>query len=86
MVGADLVKNPDLALQPGIGAIIIVYGMKHGSFTAGRQRLESTNRLSKYFPTGSDVAQWVNARKIVNGTFMAERVAEHAKKIFAFMG
>jgi putative chitinase len=86
VVGADLVKNPDLALQPGIGAIIIVYGMKHGSFTAGRQRLESTNRLSKYFPIGSDVAQWENARKIVNGTFMAEKVAEHAKKIFAFMG
>jgi hypothetical protein len=60
--------------------------MKHGSFTAGRKILESSNRLSKYFPINSNVAQWVNARKIVNGTFMADRVADHAKKIFAFMG
>lgn len=86
VVGADLVANPDLALQPGIGATILVFGMKHGSFTAGRKILESSNRLSKYFPINSDVAQWANARKIVNGAFMAERVAEHAKKIFAFMG
>ena len=72
VVGFDLVKNPDAVLRPDIGAMILVYGMKNGSFTANG--LTSTNRLSKYFPLNPGNDQWEAARKIVNGTFQADQV------------
>ena len=77
VVGIDLVKNPEAVLSPEIGATILVYGMMHGSFTA--LKLESKNRLSKYFPPDCGKADWMNARKIVNGTFQADKVATAAR-------
>lgn len=85
IVGIDLVQNPDAALQPGIGAKIIVFGMVNGSFTAPRHLTESPNRLSKYFPPDGTKADFIGARKIVNGTFQAEIVAGHAVKILGIL-
>jgi len=85
IVGVDLVRNPDAALQPGIGAKIIVFGMVNGSFTAPRNSVESPNRLSKYFPPGGTSADFIGARQIVNGTFRAEIVAGHAVKILGIL-
>lgn len=73
----DLVKNPDIALLPEVGAKILVYGMKHGTFVANG--MTSSIRLDTYFNDKRE--DWFNARKIVNGTFRAETVADAAKKI-----
>ena len=47
IVGLDLVKNPDRVLAPETGALILVYGMRRGTFVANG--LESSTRLDKYF-------------------------------------
>ena len=71
LLNIDLVGHPELALIPEIGAKILVKGMALGLF--------SGVGLSKYFTdTKTD---WINARKIVNGTFQADKVAEAAKYI-----
>lgn len=76
IVGKDLVKNPELALDMKTAAIILVSGMHKGAFTGVA--------LDNFFPSTGD-AQWLNARKIVNGTDQAERIAEAAKKILALL-
>jgi hypothetical protein len=58
IVGADLVGNPDLALDPAISAKILISGMIAGSFTGVG--------LAHYFPGPG--ADWTNARRIINGT------------------
>lgn len=83
IVGVDLVANPDAALDPKIGAKIIVFGMVNGSFTAPRTKVQSENRLSKYIT--SDMTDFIGARKIVNGTFRDELVSTHAVKILSIL-
>lgn len=71
ITGADLVNNPDLALQPDIAAFILVRGMRTGLFT-GRT-------LDRYInQTGCD---YLNARKVVNGTFHADIIKRHADRL-----
>lgn len=77
IVGLDLVKNPDEVLRPEVGAKILVFGMRDGLF--------SGVGLDKYFPPAPAEPDWLNARKIVNGTFQADRVAMAAKKIFSLL-
>lgn len=80
MTGVDLVRDPDSALLPEIGAKILVYGMVNGSFTGAG--LLSSNKLAKYFKPGAP-PDWMSARKIVNGTFQADKVASAAVKILS---
>jgi len=69
LVGADLVANPDLALEPDVAAVILMEGMERGMFTGVG--------LSRYFnPMACD---WVQARRIINGTDCAAQIAEIAK-------
>lgn len=77
VVGADLVKEPDLLLNTAISAKVLVYGMANGSFTA--LGLSSKNKLSAYF--SEDKTDWIGARKIVNGTFQADFVQRAALRI-----
>jgi len=72
----DFVGNPDLVLIPENAAKILVHGMVHGSFTG--------KKLSDYFQTGK-LADWLGARRIVNGTDQAERIAEAAQKIYSLL-
>ena len=72
-VDSRVLKKSGRRLEHPFGAMFLVYGMKNGSFTANG--LTSTNRLSKYFPLKPGNDQWEAARKIVNGTFQAEKVA-----------
>lgn len=65
-VGADLIGNPDLAMQPDIAARIMREGMIEGWFTG--------KRLSDYLP-----GDYVNARRIINGTDKAHAIAAYAK-------
>lgn len=81
IVGMDLVKNPDLVLKPKVGVMILVYGMKHGTFVA--DGLNSMTDLARYF--NAEKTDWFNARRIVNGVFRAEMVAEAAKKILPLL-
>lgn len=71
ILGVDLVKNPDLALNTTYAAEIIVVGMKGGMFTGVG--------LNKYF-TGTTAAP-INARRIINGIDSAELIAGYYQKI-----
>jgi hypothetical protein len=66
-VNADLVSNPNLALQPAIAAPIMILGMIDGWFTG--------KKLSDYFsPVIND---WVGARYIINGQDHAPTIAAY---------
>lgn len=62
--GRDLVKNPDLALDAGVAAHIIVAGMRDGWFT-GRKL--------------GDFATYHEMRRVVNGTDRADVIARYAE-------
>jgi hypothetical protein len=78
IVGYDLVKDPDKVLLVEVGAKILVFGMMNGTFTSNG--LYSQTRLSKFFPECGE-PDWIGARAIVNGSFMAEQVASASLKI-----
>ena len=66
-----LLYEPELALDADIAYQIMSYGMRHGSFTGVG--------LGKYInATGCD---YVNARRIINGTDQADRIAGYATKL-----
>lgn len=66
-----LVKNLDLALDPDISAKIMVLGMKEGWFTK--------KTLQDYLPaTWGTKEQFVQARRIINGTDRANDIAGYA--------
>ena len=62
----DLINNPDLALQPTIAAQILVRGCCNGWFTG--------KKLSDYLP-----GDYINARRVVNGTDKADLIAGYAR-------
>lgn len=66
VLGIDLVANPNLAMLPEIAAQILVRGCVEGWFT-GR-------KLSDYLP-----GDYLNARRVVNGTDRAADIARIAR-------
>lgn len=68
ILGIDLVNYPDLAMRPDIAARIMFIGMERGIFTGKAYKDYFTN-------TKSD---WVNARRIINGTDRAQTIANHS--------
>ena len=64
----QLMLHPDLALAKEVAYRIMSYGMRHGAFT-GR-------RLSTYI--SGEKADYENARRIINGTDQAVRIARYA--------
>lgn len=76
-VGADLVGNPNLAMDKNVGASIAVIGMRDGLF---RNR-----KLSGYsFPAALDAPQSENPRRIVNGNDGSDKeVADNHRKFHA---
>lgn len=71
-LGIDLVGNPALALDPLNAVKIMWFGMKTGMFTG--------HKLAEYLGNGK--LDWVNARRIINGTDHANEIAAIAKAIF----
>lgn len=67
-----IADDPDKALQPDIAVAILFDGMVSGKFTG--------KKLSDYFGLGTD---WVGARKIINGTDKADKIAGEAKQFYA---
>ena len=61
-VGADLVRSPDLAMNPAFAAVIMSVGMREGWF---RGDARGRHTLARYF--NRTVNDSVGAREIVNG-------------------
>lgn len=74
--GVDLVKKPELALEAKNCTKILFYGMTNGSFTG--------KKLSDYF--NKTKGDWVNARRIINGTDKANLIAGYGKSYYAAIG
>jgi hypothetical protein len=70
--GIDLVAEPDRAMEMDVAVRILLSGMERGLFT-GR-------KLGDYFAGAR--ADWVNARRIINGLDRAALVAGHARCFF----
>jgi len=68
-LGIDLAGDPDRALEPRLAAAILIEGMAQGWFTG--------KRLADFIRPGR--ADFVQARRIVNGLDRAELVAGHAR-------
>lgn len=70
LVGADLIANPDAALDLDISVKIIVEGMLSGLFTG--------KKLRDYLPNEPTRAQYANARRIINLMDKADLIAGYA--------
>lgn len=74
-LGLNLVGQPDLALQADPAWRIISYGMRNGTFTG--------HALDDYIT--DTTTDYVNARRIVNGTNSAGTIADAAVKFEAIL-
>lgn len=68
LLGIDLLGNPDLACQPDVAGRVMFLGMDHGLFTG--------KKLSHYI--NDDGTDYINARRIINGTDKAGPIAQYA--------
>jgi putative chitinase len=72
-LGLDLVSNPDKAMELAVATDILFLGMRDGWFT-GR-------KLDDYF--SGEKADWINARRIINGLDRAALVAGYGRSYLA---
>lgn len=70
ILGIDLANNPDDALIPHISADILVTGSMEGWFTG--------KSIPDYVTYGT-YDEFVNARRVINGTDKADTIARYAK-------
>jgi predicted chitinase len=75
ILGIDLISNPNLATSFPIAAKILVYGMIHGSYTG--------KKLSDYINNAK--TDFLNARRIVNGTDKADKIKGYADKFYSIL-
>jgi len=68
-LGLDLIKEPDKVEEPTIAAKVLIWGMSTGAYTGKANR----DYLAKLPP------DYVNARRIINGTNKASVIAGYAK-------
>jgi putative chitinase len=71
-LGVDLLRDPDLAMNKDIAAMILRHGMREGWFTGQG----FSDHLTDTGPAGR--AQFRSARKIINGTDKADLIAGYA--------
>lgn len=71
-LGVDLILHPDKAMDPEIAANIMRHGMGSGWFTG--------KKFADYLPTTGRATreQFTAARRIINGTDKAAKIAAHA--------
>ena len=69
----ELATNYDLALEPEIATAVMFEGMLRGTFTG--------KKLADYF--SAKAADWIGARRIINGTDRAAEIASIAKQFYA---
>jgi putative chitinase len=70
-LGGALVANPDRIGELAIAAGVTVRGMREGWFTG--------LSLNDFLPADATLAQYRNARKVINGTDKADAIAEAAE-------
>jgi len=70
LLGKDLLKHPELALEPNSALFVLVHGFKTGAFT-GRKIADYINAHETDF---------IMARRCINGKDKAEEIAALAKK------
>lgn len=71
LIGVDLIKHPEKALEPEIAAKILTGGMLNGWFTGvGFRRKRPVSRYNLH--------QYTQARNIINGTDRATEIAQFA--------
>lgn len=68
-LGLDLTSDPTIVMKPDVAAKILVRGMMEGWFTS--------RKLVDYVSDNS--VDFVNARRVVNGTDKAQEIADLAK-------
>lgn len=72
-LGIDLVGNPDLILDIPVAANSHVYCMVHGSYTG--------KKLSDYI--NEEKCDFINSRRIINGTDKSELIMSYAQKFLS---
>jgi hypothetical protein len=77
LLGVDLLNDPDLALHPAFATDIMLEGMTKGNSHFGDFTGKS---LENYFNETKE--DWVNARRIINGTDKADLIAGYAKRFY----
>lgn len=80
ILGVSLLEHPELALRPDIAADIMIEGMTKkvsfkGDFTG--------KSLEMYFNETKE--DWINARRIINGTDKDELIAGYAKRFYRIL-
>jgi len=83
-LGGRLNGNLDLAMDPDIAAKIMVRGMQEGWFAGDQSGQRHT--LARHVPAdgkAASVAQFTSARRIINGTDKAAKIAAEAIKFQA---
>jgi putative chitinase len=80
-LGGSLNGNLERALEPDIAAKIMVKGMQEGWFAADK-KTGARHTLAKHLGTGNTGSedQFTSARRIINGTDRAEKIADEAIK------
>jgi len=73
ILGVDLVNDPDKALENNLALFVLVHGFKTGTFT-GRKITDYINESQ---------ADFVNARRCINGTDHAHDIAQLAKNVLS---
>ena len=76
LTGIDLLARPERAMEMAVSVEILFVGMLRGVFTG--------QRLDDHF-TGAR-ADWIGARRIVNGLDRAEKVAGYGRAFFSALG
>jgi putative chitinase len=76
-IGVDLENTPDSALNPDVAAKIMRFGMQDGWFTG--------KSFATYLPASGQAneAQFVQARRIINGVDKAAKIAKYAMQFQA---
>ncbi|WP_205728657.1 PAAR-like protein [Flavobacterium sp. J27] len=67
----DLINNPEKALEHELAMKIMIFGMEDGTFTG--------KKLADYI--NDNKTDYLNARRIINGTDRASDIKEYAEKI-----
>jgi putative chitinase len=75
-IGVDLLANPDAALEPAAAARILITGCLEGWFTG--------KKLGDYIT--ANTSDFVNARRVVNGTDRAALIAGYAAQFLPAIG
>jgi putative chitinase len=80
-LGIALVQRPDMALDPEIAIKIMFEGMQRGQFAGDKK---GRHTLARHIPNKNPTqANFISARRIINGTDHAQEIAGYAEKFFA---